>query len=76
MSKTKLETAGGMFLLVASSDRFRGEKVPTLQEAVEECIKRQLTIYFDVKGHPDEVLTTVHYWWDYFLSTGFLKDLA
>ncbi|XP_016107652.1 glycerophosphodiester phosphodiesterase 1 [Sinocyclocheilus grahami] len=36
------------------SDRFRGEKVPTLQEAVEECIKRQLTIYFDVKGHPDE----------------------
>uniref|UniRef100_A0A672TEK0 Glycerophosphodiester phosphodiesterase 1-like n=1 Tax=Sinocyclocheilus grahami TaxID=75366 RepID=A0A672TEK0_SINGR len=52
--KTKLKTAGGMFLLVASSDRFRGEKVPTLQEAVEECIKRQLTIYFDVKGHPDE----------------------
>ncbi len=44
-----------MFLLVASSGRFRGEKVPTLQEAVEECIKRQLTIYFDVKGHPDEV---------------------
>uniref|UniRef100_A0A8C2I566 Glycerophosphodiester phosphodiesterase 1 n=1 Tax=Cyprinus carpio TaxID=7962 RepID=A0A8C2I566_CYPCA len=36
------------------SDLFRGEKVPTLQEAVEECIKRQLTIYFDVKGHPDE----------------------
>ncbi len=48
-----------MFLLVASSDRFRGEKVPTLQEAVEECIKRQLTIYFDVKGHPDEVPLTV-----------------
>ncbi|XP_076841268.1 glycerophosphodiester phosphodiesterase 1 isoform X1 [Brachyhypopomus gauderio] len=36
------------------SDRFRGEKVPTLQEAVEECIKHQLIIYFDVKGHPDE----------------------
>uniref|UniRef100_W5KHE1 Glycerophosphodiester phosphodiesterase 1 n=1 Tax=Astyanax mexicanus TaxID=7994 RepID=W5KHE1_ASTMX len=36
------------------SDRFRGEKVPTLQEAVEECIKHQLTIYFDVKGHADE----------------------
>ncbi|XP_030637681.1 glycerophosphodiester phosphodiesterase 1 isoform X1 [Chanos chanos] len=36
------------------SDKFRGEKVPTLQEAVEECIKLQLTIYFDVKGHPDE----------------------
>ncbi|XP_056125756.1 glycerophosphodiester phosphodiesterase 1 [Rhinichthys klamathensis goyatoka] len=36
------------------SERFRGEKVPTLQEAVEECIKHQLTVYFDVKGHPDE----------------------
>ncbi|XP_051979971.1 glycerophosphodiester phosphodiesterase 1 [Xyrauchen texanus] len=36
------------------SDRFRGEKVPALQEAIEECIKHQLTIYFDVKGHPDE----------------------
>lgn len=43
------------FCWLPSSDRFRGEKVPTLQEAVEECIKRQLTIYFDVKGHPDEV---------------------
>ncbi|XP_060767368.1 glycerophosphodiester phosphodiesterase 1 isoform X1 [Neoarius graeffei] len=36
------------------SDRFHGEKVPTLLEAVEECIKHQLIIYFDVKGHPDE----------------------
>ncbi|TRY97844.1 hypothetical protein DNTS_014974 [Danionella cerebrum] len=36
------------------SERFRGERVPTLQEAVEECIKHQLTIYFDVKGHPEE----------------------
>lgn len=36
-------------------DRFAGEKIPTLEEAVEECIKLQLTIYFDVKGHPDEV---------------------
>ncbi|KAM3865403.1 glycerophosphodiester phosphodiesterase 1 [Diretmus argenteus] len=35
-------------------DKFAGEKIPTLEEAVEECIKRQLTIYFDVKGHPDE----------------------
>ncbi|KAG7491333.1 hypothetical protein MATL_G00002500 [Megalops atlanticus] len=35
-------------------EKFRGERVPTLQEAVEECIKHQLTIYFDVKGHPDE----------------------
>ncbi|XP_076149165.1 glycerophosphodiester phosphodiesterase 1 [Alosa pseudoharengus] len=40
-------------------ERFRGEKVPTLQEAVEECIKHQLTIYFDVKGHPDEAAATL-----------------
>lgn len=39
-------------------DKFAGEKVPTLEAAVEECIKLQLTIYFDVKGHPDEVQTT------------------
>ncbi|KAM4585540.1 glycerophosphodiester phosphodiesterase 1 [Odontesthes bonariensis] len=35
-------------------DKFAGERIPTLEEAVEECIKLQLTIYFDVKGHPDE----------------------
>lgn len=35
-------------------DKFSGEKIPTLEEAVEECIRLQLTIYFDVKGHPDE----------------------
>lgn len=23
---------------------------------MEECVRLQLTIYFDVKGHPDEVL--------------------
>lgn len=34
--------------------QFSGETIPTLEEAVEECIKLQLTIYFDVKGHPDE----------------------
>ncbi|XP_014885464.1 glycerophosphodiester phosphodiesterase 1 [Poecilia latipinna] len=34
--------------------KFVGEKIPTLEEAVEECIKLKLTIYFDVKGHPDE----------------------
>lgn len=39
-------------------DKFRGEKIPTLEEAVEECIRLQLIIYFDVKGHPDEVKTT------------------
>ncbi|XP_064180818.1 glycerophosphodiester phosphodiesterase 1-like isoform X2 [Anguilla rostrata] len=36
-------------------ERFRGEKVPTLQEAVEECLRHQLTIYFDVKGHAEEM---------------------
>lgn len=35
-------------------NKFSGEKIPTLEEAVEECIRLQLTIYFDVKGHPDE----------------------
>ncbi|KAM9314507.1 glycerophosphodiester phosphodiesterase 1 [Pholidichthys leucotaenia] len=35
-------------------DKFAGEKIPTLEEAVEECIRLQLAIYFDVKGHPDE----------------------
>ncbi|XP_041838142.1 glycerophosphodiester phosphodiesterase 1 [Melanotaenia boesemani] len=35
-------------------DKFAGEKIPTLEEAVVECIKLQLTIYFDVKGHPEE----------------------
>lgn len=39
-------------------EKFAGEKIPTLEEAVEECIKLQLTIYFDVKGHPDEVQPT------------------
>lgn len=34
--------------------QYLGEKIPTLEEAVEECIRLQLTIYFDVKGHPDE----------------------
>nr|XP_046263831.1 glycerophosphodiester phosphodiesterase 1 [Scatophagus argus] len=40
-------------------DKFAGEKIPTLEEAVEECIKLQLTIYFDVKGHPDEAAATL-----------------
>ncbi|XP_061778727.1 glycerophosphodiester phosphodiesterase 1 [Nerophis lumbriciformis] len=35
-------------------DKFAGEKIPTLEQAVEECLKLQLTIYFDVKGHPDQ----------------------
>ncbi|XP_028999546.1 glycerophosphodiester phosphodiesterase 1 [Betta splendens] len=42
--------------------KFPGEKIPTLEEAVKECIKLHLTIYFDVKGHPNE-------------ATAALKDL-
>lgn len=48
-----------VFFRCSPSHRFRGEKVPTLQEAVEECIKHKLVIYFDVKGHPDEVRSSV-----------------
>ncbi|KAM4632558.1 glycerophosphodiester phosphodiesterase 1 [Discoglossus pictus] len=33
-------------------DVFPEEKVPTLKEAVRECMRLNLTIYFDVKGHP------------------------
>ncbi|XP_072318486.1 glycerophosphodiester phosphodiesterase 1-like [Eucyclogobius newberryi] len=39
--------------------KFSGEKVPTLEEAVEECIRLQLTVYFDVKGHPEEAAATL-----------------
>uniref|UniRef100_A0A0E9RIB6 Uncharacterized protein n=1 Tax=Anguilla anguilla TaxID=7936 RepID=A0A0E9RIB6_ANGAN len=46
---------GSQFVLCAHREKFRGEKVPTLQEAVEECLRHQLTIYFDVKGHAEEV---------------------
>uniref|UniRef100_A0A673BRG8 Glycerophosphodiester phosphodiesterase 1-like n=1 Tax=Sphaeramia orbicularis TaxID=375764 RepID=A0A673BRG8_9TELE len=41
-------------------DKFSAEKVPTLQEAVEECIRHQLTIFFDVKDQPDKVLYIYH----------------
>lgn len=47
-----------MYVSFVTRDKFAGEKIPTLEEAVEECIKLQLTIYFDVKGHPDEVQLT------------------
>ncbi|XP_049759757.1 glycerophosphodiester phosphodiesterase 1 isoform X1 [Elephas maximus indicus] len=30
---------------------FPDEKIPTLREAVAECLNHNLTIYFDVKGH-------------------------
>lgn len=53
-------------------DRFAGEKIPTLEEAVEECIKLQLTIYFDVKGHPDEVKKNQSViLWVYFICLSF-----
>ena len=45
---------------LVSREKFSGEKVPTLQEAVEECMRHQLTIFFDVKGQPDKVLNI--YW--------------
>ncbi len=47
-----------IFVSFITREKFAGEKIPTLEEAVEECIRLQLTIYFDVKGHPDEVQLT------------------
>ncbi|XP_034567173.1 glycerophosphodiester phosphodiesterase 1-like isoform X2 [Notolabrus celidotus] len=41
-------------------DKFSVERVPTLQEAVQECIKHQLTIFFDVKGQPDKAALVLH----------------
>ncbi|XP_036794980.1 uncharacterized protein LOC110487023 isoform X5 [Oncorhynchus mykiss] len=41
--------------LCVSREKFKGERVPTLQEAVEECINHQLTIFFDVKDQPDKM---------------------
>ncbi|XP_056662551.1 glycerophosphodiester phosphodiesterase 1 isoform X4 [Monodelphis domestica] len=32
-------------------NNFPGEKIPTLKEAIVECLKHNLTIYFDVKSH-------------------------
>ncbi|XP_076023395.1 glycerophosphodiester phosphodiesterase 1 [Genypterus blacodes] len=42
------------------SHKFAGEKVPTLEEAVEECIRLQLIVYFDVKGHADEAAAALN----------------
>ncbi|CAJ1075036.1 glycerophosphodiester phosphodiesterase 1 [Xyrichtys novacula] len=41
-------------------DKFSVERVPTLQEAVQECIKHQLTIFFDVKEQPDKAASVLH----------------
>ncbi|POI31702.1 hypothetical protein CIB84_004547 [Bambusicola thoracicus] len=35
--------------------KFQGEKVPTLREAVVESLQHNLTIYFDVKGHANQM---------------------
>lgn len=35
-------------------ETFGAQKIPTLEEAVEECIRLNLVIYFDVKGHADQ----------------------
>jgi hypothetical protein len=61
--------------LCVSREKFKGERVPTLQEAVEECINHQLTIFFDVKDQPDKVSSRS---WNspYFLeTTGDLRGL-
>ncbi|EGW09417.1 glycerophosphodiester phosphodiesterase 1 isoform X1 [Cricetulus griseus] len=34
-------------------NEFPDEKIPTLKEAVTECLTHNLTIFFDVKGHAD-----------------------
>ncbi|KAM9598693.1 glycerophosphodiester phosphodiesterase 1 isoform 2-T2 [Morphnus guianensis] len=36
-------------------NKFQGEKVPTLREAVVESMHRNLIIYFDVKGHASQM---------------------
>ncbi|XP_069666175.1 glycerophosphodiester phosphodiesterase 1 isoform X2 [Haliaeetus albicilla] len=36
-------------------NKFQGEKVPTLREAVVESMHRNLIIYFDVKGHANQM---------------------
>lgn len=41
-------------------EKFSGEKVPTLQEAVEECMRHQLTVFFDVRGQPDQAAAVLH----------------
>lgn len=48
-----------LFFLLSCRGQFAGEKIPTLEEAVEESLRLQLHIYFDVKGHPHQV-TSAH----------------
>ena len=42
------------FTLSCRND-FPNEKIPTLREAVAECLNHNLTIFFDVKGHAYKV---------------------
>ncbi|XP_039333981.1 glycerophosphodiester phosphodiesterase 1 isoform X2 [Saimiri boliviensis] len=37
---------------------FPDEKIPTLREAVSECLNHNLTIFFDVKGHANKMRQT------------------
>ncbi|XP_064415217.1 glycerophosphodiester phosphodiesterase 1 isoform X2 [Latimeria chalumnae] len=39
--------------------QYPNEKIPTLTEAVLECLKHRLIIYFDVKGHASEAAATL-----------------
>ncbi|XP_060642293.1 glycerophosphodiester phosphodiesterase 1 isoform X1 [Anolis sagrei] len=38
---------------------YRGEKIPTLKEAVLESMHYDLIIYFDVKGHADQAVAAL-----------------
>lgn len=37
------------------SDRFKGEKVATLEEGIEECLKLNLKLILDVKEYDNRV---------------------
>uniref|UniRef100_A0A4W3I7H8 Glycerophosphodiester phosphodiesterase 1 n=1 Tax=Callorhinchus milii TaxID=7868 RepID=A0A4W3I7H8_CALMI len=39
---------------------FPNEKIPTLKEAIMECLKYNLTIFFDVKGHSSAALKLMY----------------
>uniref|UniRef100_S4RIU4 Glycerophosphodiester phosphodiesterase 1 n=1 Tax=Petromyzon marinus TaxID=7757 RepID=S4RIU4_PETMA len=40
-------------------EQFKGERVPTLEEAVDECLQLNLFIYFDVKGDAEKSSTVL-----------------
>lgn len=41
--------------------KYPEERVPTLEEALVECIKLGLKVFIDVKGYPDQVNDTDHF---------------